>query len=74
MWILNVTHQVTMSVKTSVCFLTLVCINGYYGGSCENNCGYCLDGEQCDKQNGICIRGCQPHFLHPLCKGNLIYM
>lgn len=57
-----------------VCFFTLVCENGYYGGSCENKCGYCLNAEQCDKQNGTCITGCQPHFLYPLCKGNLIYM
>ena len=74
MTVWNAIPDVTISVQKLVCFFTLVCENGYYGGSCENKCGYCLNAEQCDKQNGTCITGCQPHFLYPLCKGNLIYM
>ena len=62
------------TLQSQLCVLCLfiqVCKDGFYGSSCQNNCGHCLNGEHCDKRNGTCIKGCQPHFLYPLCKGNI---
>ena len=51
-------------------WISLACAEGFYGKSCVDKCGHCLNGEPCDKRNGTCMKGCQPHFRYPLCKGN----
>ena len=50
----------------------VVCEDGFYNSSCTDKCGRCLNGEACDKRNGTCLKGCQPHFAYPLCRGNFI--
>ena len=48
-----------------------VCADHFYNSSCTAKCGNCLNKEHCDKRNGTCIKGCQPHFQYPLCTGNI---
>ncbi|XP_061180600.1 cell death abnormality protein 1-like [Saccostrea echinata] len=44
-----------------------VCKKGYYGQSCELNCGKCSIGTFCDNITGICPEGCQDHWTGFLC-------
>lgn len=46
-----------------------VCKDGYYGDTCNINCGRCKDGHACDKHNGYCYNGCVPNFQQPKCEG-----
>jgi hypothetical protein len=46
----------------------LACDNGTYGLNCDFHCGACLNSEQCDHVNEICLNGCDPGFQGRLCK------
>lgn len=48
-----------------------MCKDGFYNSFCNATCGQCLDGQSCDKNNGTCIKGCQPHYKQPMCTGRL---
>ncbi|XP_070193371.1 receptor-type tyrosine-protein phosphatase kappa-like isoform X2 [Littorina saxatilis] len=43
------------------------CMDGYYGASCSEMCGQCLEGEVCDDVNGTCPRGCESGYIPPVC-------
>ena len=55
-----------LSILHKLCFEA--CNNGTYGLECNNTCGYCLDGDNCSKANGTCIRGCSAGYVGNLCK------
>lgn len=50
-----------------------MCQDGFYNASCTAECGHCLHGEVCDKQDGTCMNGCSSNFLPPLCQGISIF-
>lgn len=35
------------------------CQYNSFGVGCPNECGHCLNGEQCDPVNGTCYNGCE---------------
>lgn len=55
-----------MNNKVSKCFF-LECEEEYYGIICSLKCGYCVNGEICDKYIGICNGGCVLYFLMLYC-------
>jgi hypothetical protein len=38
------------------------CDGRKYGVKCQEDCGYCLELEQCHHINGTCLRGCNPGY------------
>ena len=52
-----------------ICLFFIVCEDGFYGSSCNNICGHCLNEDSCDDKTGTCVTGCHSHFLYPFCKG-----
>ncbi|XP_046583122.1 protein draper-like [Haliotis rubra] len=47
----------------SLCMLA-ACPDGSYGINCTSRCGNCLDGDICDKTNGICRKGCAAGWMN----------
>lgn len=45
------------------------CKDGFYNSNCSAECGKCLNGEICHKTSGLCVTGCQAHFVFPFCEG-----
>lgn len=44
-----------------------------YGANCTEECGTCLNSEQCNHINGTCIYGCDKGFHGSECiEGNLV--
>lgn len=44
------------------------CDDGTYGYSCVNYCsGHCLNDSPCNKQTGLCDRGCNPGYTNGNC-------
>lgn len=48
-------------------FIIIECIDGFYNDICIVKCGYCKSIKICDKDNGICILGCEFFFKYFLC-------
>lgn len=53
-------------------FKTVVeCHYGTYGYNCVNNCsGHCRNDTPCNKQTGVCDKGCNPGYTGLDCKGS----
>lgn len=52
----------------------LACKDRFYNfvqSNCTDECGHCINGAHCDKQNGTCANGCTNHFQSPVCQGKL---
>lgn len=47
----------------------LECADGYFNKDCSGTCGYCVNGEVCEKTGGHCLNGCKTNYQQPLCKG-----
>lgn len=47
----------------------LECADGYFHNDCSGTCGYCVNGEVCEKTGGHCLNGCMTNYQQPLCKG-----
>lgn len=47
----------------------LECADGYFNKDCSGTCGYCVNGEVCEKSEGRCLNGCTTNYQQPLCKG-----
>lgn len=45
------------------------CADRFYNINCSGICGFCINDEICDKNNGSCPNGCLEHFKDPLCQG-----
>lgn len=43
------------------------CKDGKYGKNCSISCGNCLESEQCNHINGICMNGCDSGYQGFLC-------
>lgn len=44
------------------------CQDNKYGAGCSEDCGHCLNGEQCDHVNGTRRNGCEAGFRKTRCK------
>lgn len=54
--------------------LSLECSAGYFGKSCNNSCGHCVNSSMCDHVTGVCFGGCGPGYKEPTCdSGNTSY-
>lgn len=53
--------------------MVIDCDNRTYGYNCVYNCsGHCLDNSPCNKQTGLCDRGCNPGYTNSNCsKGKI---
>lgn len=49
-------------------FLLVECENNKYGAGCSEDCGHCLDEEQCNNVNGTCHSGCEAGYYKTRCK------
>ena len=49
-----------------IIYIQKVCSQGTFGKECNATCGNC-QGE-CDHISGICLNGCAPGYIGPLCK------
>ena len=50
------------------CSFVAACNDGTFGIDCLNNCsGQCLHGAPCNKQTGLCDRGCNPGYTNIFC-------
>ena len=47
----------------------LVCVQGYYGNNCREECGVGCQSSTCDSQTGNCT--CSSLWQPPLCQGNI---
>ena len=68
----TIRNPLVISLNTNWVFKFIVCEDGFYGSSCNNTCGHCLNGDFCDKRNGMCLKGCQSNFLNPFCIDSFI--
>lgn len=49
-------------------FETEECEDGTYGEDCAIYCsGHCLNESACNKETGLCERGCDPGYMNSLC-------
>ena len=46
----------------------LVCADGYYGDSCDQECGHCANSTVCNNTSGHCPTSCEVSFQPPHCK------
>lgn len=55
--------------------MSLECDDDHYGIDCAEQCGMCSQGSACQKEDGVCLNGCQDGFLGERCttarEGNL---
>lgn len=49
-------------------FIFIDCVDGFYNKSCSIKCGICKVKVVCDKNNGLCLDGCDGLVYFFLCK------
>lgn len=43
------------------------CVDGFYNINCSGICGFCVNGEVCEKYEGYCLNGCKINYREFLC-------
>ena len=65
--------SLTLTVSILFSYLT-ECDGNTYGQDCGEECGECVNGEQCHHINGTCLNGCKPGYQGQQCnQGNMKY-
>lgn len=61
------------NIIANVYFHTTVaeCLDGFYNTQCSGVCGFCVNGDVCEKIGGHCVNGCMENYQGPLCRGKL---
>lgn len=44
------------------------CDGHTYGYNCQEHCGICRNGEECDTVTGVCPNGCDTGYMGDNCK------
>lgn len=57
----------------SFCFIYAIsikteCNGGTFGKDCSNQCGFCLNKEQCNYKDGSCLHGCDSGYHGLQCR------